>query len=47
MKLIEPNYFLGTLVISFLFIYLLNPEPKIIFKLNNSQINLEEIKCNK
>jgi hypothetical protein len=46
--MIDNNYFLITLFICILIIYLILPVPKIVFRLNDSQIlNIKEAKCEK
>jgi hypothetical protein len=46
--MIDNNYFLITLFICILIIYLILPVPKIVFRLNDEQIlNIKEAKCEK
>ena len=46
--MIDNNYFLITLFLCILIIYLILPVPKIVFRLNDKQIlNIKEAKCEK
>jgi hypothetical protein len=43
--MINNEYLLMTLFLMILIIYLILPEPKIIFRLNNKIVNIKESMC--
>jgi hypothetical protein len=47
MKFIDNNYFLITLFLCILIIYLILPIPKIVFRLDDKVLNIKESECKK
>ena len=44
--MLNDTYFLLTLFLMILIVYLILPIPKIIFRINNKNINIKESDCN-